>query len=105
MILTASEDRTMRLWDAASTELKACCDRHGAEVNAAVFSRDCTKIATASKDRTARVFDVKATLVASRPRKSLLRKPREKGVDPFPDEPAWVDDGAAVSEGGSDDDD
>ncbi|KAH8054115.1 hypothetical protein JL720_14483 [Aureococcus anophagefferens] len=56
VILTGSEDRTLRLWDAESGALRRTCAKHRAEVNAAAFSAD--RIVTGSKDRTARILDL-----------------------------------------------
>ena len=55
-ILTASWDKTARLWDAASGELMASFAHQGT-VNAAAFSRDGTRILTASADKTAKLWD------------------------------------------------
>jgi WD40 repeat protein/tetratricopeptide (TPR) repeat protein len=55
-ILTASWDKTAKLWDAASGELMASFAHQGT-VNAAAFSRDGTRILTASADKTAKLWD------------------------------------------------
>jgi WD40 repeat protein len=55
-ILTASWDKTARLWDAASGELMASFAHQGT-VNAAAFSPDGTRILTASADKTAKLWD------------------------------------------------
>lgn len=60
-ILTASADKTARLWDATTGAPVGEPMRHEDEVVAAVFSPDGARIATASKDRTARLWDA-ATL-------------------------------------------
>jgi WD40 repeat protein len=60
-ILTASADKTARLWDATTGAPIGEPMRHEDEVVAAVFSPDGARIATASKDRTARLWDA-ATL-------------------------------------------
>ena len=56
-ILTASADKTARLWDATTGAPVGEPMRHEDEVVAAVFSPDGTRIATASKDGTARLWD------------------------------------------------
>jgi hypothetical protein len=56
-IVTASHDRTARVWDAATGALLATCAGHLGEVNHAAFSPDDTRIVSASHDRTARVWD------------------------------------------------
>src|SRR5271165_6696539 len=64
-ILTASRDKTAKLWDAASGKLIASFD-HGDEVNDAVFSPDGARILTASKDKTAKLWDgASGKLIAS----------------------------------------
>jgi len=60
-ILTASADKTARLWDATTGAPVGEPMHHEDEVVAAVFSPDGARIATASKDRTARLWDA-ATL-------------------------------------------
>ena len=55
-IVTASEDKTARVWDAASgKELARLAHEDG--VQAAGFSPDGSRIVTASDDKTARVWD------------------------------------------------
>jgi WD40 repeat protein len=56
-IVTASNDRTARVWDAASGEMLRELKGHGAGVVSAAFSPDGARIVTASNDRTARVWD------------------------------------------------
>ena len=60
-ILTASADKTARLWDSATGAPIGEPMRHEDEVVDAAFSPDGARIATASKDRTARLWDA-ATL-------------------------------------------
>jgi WD40 repeat protein len=55
-ILTASWDRTAKLWDANSGKLIASFSHQGA-VNSAVFSPDGAHILTASADKTAKLWD------------------------------------------------
>jgi WD40 repeat protein len=56
-IVTASTDRTARVWDAATGQQMLALAGHEAEVRSAAFSRDGTRIVTASSDNTARVWD------------------------------------------------
>jgi WD domain, G-beta repeat/APAF-1 helical domain len=56
-IVTASRDRTARLWDAATGEQRATLRGHEDSVWSASFSPDGTRIITASRDRTARLWD------------------------------------------------
>jgi WD40 repeat protein/serine/threonine protein kinase len=55
-ILTASRDKTAKLWDAASGKLIASFAHQG-RVYQGVFSPDGTRILTASADRTAKLWD------------------------------------------------
>jgi WD40 repeat protein len=54
---TASEDRTARIWDAATGNEIAVLRGHEGSVTSAAFSPDGSRIVTASGDRTARVWD------------------------------------------------
>ena len=64
-ILTASRDKTAKLWDAASGKLIASFN-HQDEVKDAAFSPDGTRILTASVDKTAKLWDAaSAKLIAS----------------------------------------
>src|SRR5262249_58530703 len=60
-ILTASADKTARLWDVATGAPIGEPMRHEDEVVDAAFSPDGARVVTASKDRTARLWDA-ATL-------------------------------------------
>jgi WD40 repeat protein/tetratricopeptide (TPR) repeat protein len=55
-VLTASWDKTAKLWDASSGNL-IMTFAHDAAVNAAKFSPDGTRVVTASADKTAKVWD------------------------------------------------
>ena len=57
-IVTASDDQTMRLWDARSGK-QLHFIRHNGPVYSASFSSDGSRIVTASRDRRARVFDAR----------------------------------------------
>jgi WD40 repeat protein len=58
-ILTASWDKTAKLWDANSGKLIATFAHQG-PVNTAVFSPDGARIVTASADKTAKLWDASA---------------------------------------------
>jgi WD40 repeat protein len=56
-IVTASGDKTARLWDAASGEMLRELKGPGGAVKSCAFSADGRRIVTASRDGTARVWD------------------------------------------------
>jgi WD40 repeat protein/CHAT domain-containing protein len=62
-ILTASGDKTVRLWD-TSGNLLTVLRGHEDEVNSAVFSPDGNRILTASGDNTVRLWDTSGKLIA-----------------------------------------
>jgi len=56
-IVTASGDKTARIWDAATAKEIAVLRGHDGFVTSAAFSPDGTRIVTASADKTARIWD------------------------------------------------
>jgi hypothetical protein len=56
-VVTASTDKTARVWDAASGKPPASPLKHRKDVVRAVFSPDGARVVTASGDGTARVWD------------------------------------------------
>jgi WD40 repeat protein len=56
-VVTASADRTARIWNAASGQSIAELEGHCAEVVSAAFSPDGQRVVTASADKTARIWD------------------------------------------------
>ena len=56
-VLTASEDKTARLWDAATGQELQVLRGHEDWVHSAVFSPDGARVLTASADNTARLWD------------------------------------------------
>ena len=56
-VVTASEDKTARLWDAASGKPIGEPMKHESDVNSAQFSPDGQRVVTASEDKTARLWD------------------------------------------------
>jgi WD40 repeat protein len=65
-IVTASNDKTARIWDAHTGTQLAVLSGHGDAVESAAYSPDGTRIITGSVDKTARVWDahIPATLAA-----------------------------------------
>jgi WD40 repeat protein len=61
MILTASEDRTARIWEAYTGRELARLE-HGAAVQTAIFSQDNKRILTSSLGNSAQVWDVSRSL-------------------------------------------
>jgi len=59
-VVTASADRTARVWDAESGKSVSEPMRHEGAVNTANFSTDGRRVVTASADRTARVWDAES---------------------------------------------
>jgi WD domain, G-beta repeat len=58
-IVTASDDKTARIWDARTGAQLAGLSGHGDRLDSAAYSPDGTRIVTASGDRTARVWDAR----------------------------------------------
>ena len=56
-VVTASDDKTARVWDADSGKPLASLQGHTARVRSAAFSPDGKRVVTASEDNTARVWD------------------------------------------------
>ena len=59
-LATASQDRTVRIWDAATGKSTATLGGHSDEVNAVVWSPDGRFLASASDDGTVRLWDAQA---------------------------------------------
>src|SRR6266567_3080347 len=57
LVVTASDDKTARIWDAQTGRQVAVLGDHGGAMNSAAFSPDGRYIVTASDDRTARLWD------------------------------------------------
>jgi mono/diheme cytochrome c family protein len=59
LIATGGEDKTVRVWDAATGKQKVSCEGHTDEVLAVAISRDGKYVLSAGRDRTVRLWDVK----------------------------------------------
>ena len=68
-VVTASRDKTARVWDAATGKAISEPMKHDDEVNSAQFSADGQRVVTASKDKTARVWDAATGKAISEPMK------------------------------------
>jgi WD40 repeat protein len=69
LIVTASDDMTARVWDAASGKVMAVLRGHESYALSAAFTPDGSSIVTGSDDRTARIWDVR---LETMPAKGLL---------------------------------
>ena len=58
-VVTASSDKTARIWDAATAKEIAALRGHDDTVYCAAFSPDGSRIITASRDGTARIWDAR----------------------------------------------
>ena len=56
-LASASDDRTVKVWDAATGECLRTLEGHSAWVRSVVFSHDSRQLASASDDRTVKVWD------------------------------------------------
>src|SRR5271166_2544236 len=56
-VVTVSDDKTARVWDAGSGKILATLQGHTSAVRTAAFSPDGKRVVTASADKTARVWD------------------------------------------------
>ena len=77
ILASASNDRTVRLWDAKTGEEKQTLEGHSDWVQAVAFSPDGAILASASRDRTVRLWDAKTgeekqTLKTNQVPRSLL---------------------------------
>jgi len=56
-LVTSSQDRTARLWDAETGALQKKLEGHTSSIHRCAFSPDGKRLATASYDKTARLWD------------------------------------------------
>jgi WD40 repeat protein len=57
-VVTASEDKTARLWDVASGEALVVFRGHAGAINQVAFSPGGQRLVTASNDKTARLWGI-----------------------------------------------
>src|SRR6266536_872884 len=57
LLASASSDRTVKVWDAATGSLQQTLEGHSGEVYSVAFSHDSKLLASASSDRTVKVWD------------------------------------------------
>jgi WD40 repeat protein len=58
LLASASDDKTVRLWDAATGALQRTLEGHSDVVLSVAFSPDSRLLASASDDKTVRLWDV-----------------------------------------------
>jgi WD40 repeat protein len=56
-VVTASEDKTARIWDSSTGKLLFTLEGHSRSVDSAAFIADGQKVLTTSRDKTARIWD------------------------------------------------
>jgi len=75
-ILTASQDKTARIWDAKTGALLVTLTGHNRAVASAQFSADGKRVGTALHDKTARVWDAQTAALSLRCRPTPARRRR-----------------------------
>jgi WD40 repeat protein len=90
-LATASGDRTVRLWDAATGRTRKTLTGHTGSVSSVAFSRDGHTVATGSVDSTVRLWDA----ATGRTRKTLT-------TDDVVNEVAFSPDGRTLATAGGD---
>ena len=72
-VLTGSEDKTARLWDAQSGKALRTFTGHSEEIKSVAFSPDGKQVLTGSEDKTARLWDAKAARNSASSRSRRVR--------------------------------
>ena len=57
LLASASDDKTIKLWDPASGALRHILEGHSGRVNSVAFSKDGRLLASASSDKTVKLWD------------------------------------------------
>ncbi|KAH8778279.1 WD40-repeat-containing domain protein, partial [Hyaloscypha sp. PMI_1271] len=57
LLASASDDKTVKVWDAATGTLRQTLEGHGGRVWSVAFSHDSELLASASDDKTVKVWD------------------------------------------------
>src|ERR1700722_10492234 len=57
-LASASDDNTVKIWDASSGEYLQILEGHSGGVSSVAFSHDSTRLASASDDSTVKIWDV-----------------------------------------------
>jgi WD40 repeat protein len=71
-VLTGSDDKTARLWDAATGQPEGLALQHQGAVVAVAFSPDGKRVLTFSSDKTVRLWKVATTAIKGDPRQITL---------------------------------
>ena len=95
-LASASDDKTIKLWDAATGKEQATLKGHTNEVMSVAFSPDGKTLASGSEDKTIKLWDVatgkeQPTLPGAGPRRVVApRQNRSESPAPQP-QPRWRD--------------
>ncbi|MBM4090819.1 MAG: hypothetical protein FJ276_15560, partial [Planctomycetes bacterium] len=86
LLVTAGEDRTVRLWDMEQRKQAALIPDHEGAVSWAEWNADATRLATLANDNTLRIWNVPAILAPATlaPWPEELIFPRPEEIEPFP---------------------
>jgi WD40 repeat protein len=60
LLASASDDRTVKVWDASSGACLQTLEGHSKYVRSVAFSHDSTRLASTSKDHTVKIWDVRS---------------------------------------------
>jgi len=80
-IVTANEDKTARVWNAATGQLLGRLEGHTKRLHSAAWSQDGQLIVTASEDKKARVWNAAAEQLLAKLDRSLALRGRSRLSD------------------------